>query len=99
MLKPNKTPPLTSEEIKTFERIAHLGQLPAVIHKFSALKQINQENLSHDTAVAIPWLLDLSLRSPEASELFQNLQKLSGCDITQLILLRVRQTNLHRLGP
>ena len=86
----------SSEEVKTLlKRMAHLDQLPAVIHKFSALKQINQENLPQDAAVAIPWRLDLSLKSTEASELFQHLQKLARCGVTQLILLRERQANLQ----
>ena len=55
-----------------------------------------QENLPQDAAFAIPWRLHLSLRLTEATEFFQHLQKLSGCGITQLILFRVRQANLHR---
>ena len=97
MLKPNRMPPLTSEEIRSLlERIAHLGQQPGVIHKFSALRPVKQDTLPQDATTAIPWRLDLSLRSPEASELFQLLQKLAGNGITQLILLRVRGANLQR---
>ena len=55
-----------------------------MVHKFSALRPVNQENLPQDAAVAIPWRLDLSLRTPEASELHQLLLKLSGNGITQL---------------
>ena len=97
MLKPNRMQPLTSEEIRSLlERIAHLGQQPRVIHKFSALRPVKQDTLPQDATTAIPWRLDLSLRSPEASELFQLLQKLAGNGITQLILLRVRGANLQR---
>ena len=97
MLKPNRMPPLTSEEIRSLlERIAHLGQQPGVIHKFSALRPVKQDTLPQDATTAIPWRLDISLRSPEASELFQLLQKLAGNGITQLILLRVRGANLQR---
>ena len=97
ILKPNRMPPLTSEEIRSLlERIAHLGQQPGVIHKFSALRPVKQDTLPQDATTAIPWRLDLSLRSPEASELFQLLQKLAGNGITQLILLRVRGANLQR---
>lgn len=67
-----------------------------MIHKFSALRPVNQENLPQDAAVAVPWRLDLSLRSPEASELHQLLLKLSGNGITQLALLRIRLANLQR---
>ena len=71
MLKPNRMPPLTSEEIRSLlERIAHLGQQPGVIHKFSALRPVKQDTLPQDATTATPWRLDLSLRSPEASELF-----------------------------
>ena len=98
MLKPNRMQPLTSEEIRSLllERIAHLGQQPGVIHKFSALRPVKQDTLPQDATTAIPWRLDLSLRSPEASEQFQLLQKLAGNGITQLILLRVRGANLQR---
>ena len=86
-----------AEEIRSLlERIAHLGQQPGVIHKFSALRPVKQDTLPQDDATAIPWRLDLSLRSPEASELFQLLQKLAGNGVTQLILLRVRGANLQR---
>ena len=96
MFKPNQMQPLTSEEIRSLlERFAHLGQQPSVIHKFSALRPVNQDNLPQDISTAIPWRLDLNLRSPEASEMFQLLRKLSGNGITQLILLRIRLTNLQ----
>ena len=87
----NKTPPLTSEELRTLlERITRLGQQPSVVYKFSALRPVNQENLPQDAAVTTPWRLNLSLRIPEASELHQLLS------ITQLALLRVRLANLQR---
>ena len=44
----------------------------------AALRPMNQENLSQDAMVVIPWRLDLSLRTPEASEFHQLLLKLSS---------------------
>ena len=101
ILKANKTPPLASEEIRALlERITHLGQQSSEIHKFSILRPMNQKNLPQDAAVAIPWRLDLNLRFPEFSELYQLLLKLFGNRITHSISAPkspiVRLANLHR---
>ena len=52
------------------------------------------DSLPQDAAIAIPWRLDLNLRGPEAQELHTLLLKLAGNGITQLILMRMRQTTL-----
>ena len=96
-LLPNQKTPLTSDEIcATLQRIHQLGQNPALILKFAALRQLKQDSLPQDTAVAIPWRLDVSLRGPEALELHTLLLKLAGNGITQLVLMRMRQSNLQR---
>ena len=57
---------------------------------------VNHDSLPQDAAIAIPWRLDVSLRGPEAQELHTLLLKLAGNSITQLILMRMKQTTLQR---
>lgn len=73
-----------------------MGQNPNLVLKFAALLSLTQDNLPQDTAVAIPWRLDVSLRGPEALELHCLLLKLAGNGIIQLMLMRMRQANLQR---
>ena len=96
-LQANQKTPLTSEEIcAMLQRIHQLGQNPNLILKFSALRSLKPENLPQDTAVAIPWRLDISMRGPEALELHNLLLKLAGNGLTQLVLMRMRQCTLQR---
>ena len=96
-LQPNQKTPLTSEDVcQTLRRIHQLGENPNLVLKFAALRPLNQDSLPQDAAIAIPWRLDVSLRGPEAQELHMLLLKLAGNGITQLILMRTRQTTLQR---
>ena len=96
-LQPNQKIPLTSKEIcATLQRIHQLAQSPNLVLKFVALRTIIQESLPQDMAMAIPWRLDITLRSQEALELHSLLLKLAGNGITQLELMRMRQSNLQR---
>lgn len=56
------------------------------------MRPLKQDTLPQDAATAIPWKLDISLRSAEATELYTHLQRLVGNGITQLALLRIRPT-------
>ena len=96
-LQPNQKPPLTSDDVcQTLRRIHQLGENPNLVLKFAALRPLTQDSLPQDAAIAIPWRLDVSLRGPEAQELHMLLLKLAGNGITQLILMRMRQTTLQR---
>ena len=96
-LQANQKTPLTSEEIcAMLQRIHQLGQNPNLILKFAALRSLKPDNIPQDTAVAIPWRLDISIRGPEALELHTLLLKLAGNGITQLVLMRMRQSTLQR---
>ena len=96
-LQANQKTPLTSEEIcAMLQRIHQLGQNPNPILKFAALRSLKPDNLPQDTAVAIPWRLDISMRGQEALELHTLLLKLAGNGITQLVLMRMRQSTLQR---
>ena len=96
-LQPNQKTPLTSDDVcQTLRRIHQLGENPNLVLKFAALRPLSQDSLPQDAAIAIPWRLDVSLRGPEAQELHMLLLKLAGNGVTQLILMRMRQTTLQR---
>ena len=48
------------------------------MHNFAALRQLKQDTLSQDAARAIPWKLEISLRSDEANELYSHYPAAGG---------------------
>lgn len=77
------------------EAFMPLGQKQELIHRFAALRHLQQDSFPTDTAAAIPGRLDLSLRSAEAQELRDLLMKLAGNGFTQLILMHLRRASLQ----
>ena len=96
-LKPTNREPINSQEMaQILQRLLALSQNQMLVHRFAALRPLRQDSLPQDAAVAIPWKLDIALRTPEANELWIHIQRLSGNGITQLALLRIRQAGLQR---
>ena len=57
-----------------------------------------KQQISKDAAVVVPWQLDLSLRGTAATavqELHDAMAHLTGSGLTQLVLVRIRPSNLQ----
>ena len=65
------------------------------IRKFAAMKPMPKE-FPDDQQISIPWRLDISVRIPESSELYNLVNKLCDNGLTQLVAMRHRPTGLQR---
>ena len=96
-LKPTNREPINFQDMaQILQRLLALSQNQIMVHRFAALRPLRQDSLPQDAAVAIPWKLDIALRTPEANELWSHIQRLTGNGITQLALIRIRQAGLQR---
>ena len=98
-LLPTKEAPLPMcEACQMLNRVYALIQTPGLILRFcalKALKRVDMDSTSSKYAI-VPWKLTVSMRSPQAAELFQALNRLSHNAVMQVILSRLRPGNLQR---
>lgn len=96
-LKPTKQEAISSTEMSSIlQRLSALSANPHLIHRVAALRPLRQDSIPQDAMKAVPWKLEISLRSAEANELHALIQRLVGNGITQLILVRISPTGLQR---
>ena len=96
-MKSSSREPISSAEAsKMIERIHQIAGQPELIHRFSALKPMQSDQMGPNSNVVIPWRLDISLRSSASQELFDLLTKLTNNGLTQLIAVRLRPSTLQR---
>ena len=93
-LKASSRDPISSEAASALIHKVHkLADQPDRIHRFSALKPMPQDQISKDAAMVVR--LDLSLRGTAAQELHETMVHLTGSGLIQLILIRIRPSNLQ----
>ena len=95
-LKPTKQDLLSSPQLhEMLQRMIQLSTQAHVFQKFAAMKPMPKE-FPGDQQISIAWRLDISVRTPESSELCNLVNKLCGNGLTQLVAMRHRPTGLQR---
>eukprot|EP00439_Symbiodinium_sp_Y106_P053556 s68_g7.t1 len=98
LLPTKETPLQMSDACQVLARVYALVQTPGLILRFCALKALNKVDMENPSSAfaIVPWKLTVSMRNPQAAELFQALTRLSHNAIMQVILTWLRPATLQR---
>ena len=95
-LKPTTREPITMTAMLTLLKVIveHLN-MPGMVTRFKAHKALKAVNMK-EVACVVPWQLDISLRHPQSSRLWESLVTLQGNGVLQLHNTQMRAATLRR---